>query len=127
VPAIFALTAEPMIVFTSNIFAILGLRAMYFLLAGAVDKFHLLKYGLAVVLVFVGLKMVWLNDLYGGKFPISLSLGIIIFVIAASVVLSLLFPHKPKNAERRGARDDEERAPAAKNKRATRATALNRK
>jgi tellurite resistance protein TerC len=92
VPAIFALTSEPLIVFTSNIFAILGLRALYFMLAGAVDKFHLLKYGLAVVLVFVGLKMVWLNSLFGGKFPISLSLGVIGGVIAASVALSLLFP-----------------------------------
>jgi tellurite resistance protein TerC len=92
VPAIFALTSEPLVVFTSNIFAILGLRALYFMLAGAIDKFHMLKYGLAVVLIFVGLKMVWLNDLFGGKFPISLSLGIIGAVIAASVVLSLTFP-----------------------------------
>ena len=92
VPAIFALTSEPLIVFTSNIFAILGLRALYFMLAGAVDKFHLLKYGLAVVLIFVGLKMVWLNDLFGGKFPISLSLAIITAVIATSGVLSLVFP-----------------------------------
>ena len=61
VPAIYALTREPLIVFTSNIFAILGLRSLYFLLGGAVDKFHLLRYGLAVVLVFVGLKMVWLD------------------------------------------------------------------
>jgi tellurite resistance protein TerC len=98
VPAIFALTREPLIVFTSNIFAILGLRAMYFMLAGAVDKFHLLKYGLAVVLIFVGLKMVWLNDLFGGKFPISLSLGIIGGVIAVSVVLSLLFPGSRREA-----------------------------
>jgi tellurite resistance protein TerC len=92
VPAIFALTNEPLIVFTSNIFAILGLRALYFMLAGAIDKFHLLKYGLAVVLIFVGLKMVWLNGLFGGKFPIVLSLSIISAVIAASMVLSLLFP-----------------------------------
>ena len=92
VPAIFALTSEPLVVFTSNIFAILGLRALYFMLAGAVDKFHLLKYGLAAVLVFVGLKMVWLNDLFGGKFPVTLSLGIIAGVIAASVALSLAFP-----------------------------------
>ncbi|HJU54513.1 MAG TPA: TerC family protein [Pyrinomonadaceae bacterium] len=92
VPAIFALTSEPLIVFTSNIFAILGLRSLYFMLAGAVDKFYLLKYGLAVVLVFVGLKMVWLNELFDGKFPISWSLGIICAVIAASVVLSLLRP-----------------------------------
>jgi tellurite resistance protein TerC len=92
VPAIFALTGEPLIVFTSNIFAILGLRALYFMLAGAIDKFHMLKYGLAVVLIFVGLKMVWLNGLFGGKFPITLSLGIISAIIAMSVVLSLLFP-----------------------------------
>jgi len=92
VPAIFALTGEPLIVFTSNIFAILGLRALYFMLAGAIDKFHMLKYGLAVVLIFVGLKMVWLNDLFGGKFPISLSLGIIAGVIASSVAASLMFP-----------------------------------
>jgi tellurite resistance protein TerC len=95
VPAIFALTDEPLIVFTSNIFAILGLRAMYFLLAGAVDKFHLLKYGLAIVLIFVGLKMVWLNNMYEGKFPISLSLSVICGIIAISVTLSLLFPRPP--------------------------------
>ncbi|HYO63713.1 MAG TPA: TerC family protein [Pyrinomonadaceae bacterium] len=92
VPAIFALTNEPLVVFTSNIFAILGLRALYFMLAGAIDRFHMLKYGLAVVLIFVGLKMVWLNGLFDGKFPISWSLGIIASVIAASVVLSLVFP-----------------------------------
>jgi tellurite resistance protein TerC len=92
VPAIFALTSEPLIVFTSNIFAILGLRALYFMLAGAIDKFHMLKYGLALVLIFVGLKMVWLNDMFGGKFPISLSLGIIAAVIVSSIVLSLVFP-----------------------------------
>ena len=94
VPAIFALTREPLIVFTSNIFAILGLRALYFLLAGMVDRFHLLKYGLGVVLVFVGLKMVWLNHAFGGKFPIGWSLGIIGGVIAGSVALSLLFPKR---------------------------------
>ncbi len=96
VPAIFALTKEPMIVFTSNIFAILGLRAMYFMLAGAIDKFYLLKYGLAVVLIFVGLKMVWLNDAFGGKFPISWSLAFILGTIAVSVVVSLMFPRKTK-------------------------------
>lgn len=94
VPAIFAVTREPMIVYTSNVAAILGLRSLYFLLAGAVHLFHMLKYGLAIVLVFVGLKMVWLNKLYGGHFPISLSLGIILGVIAASIVLSLVFPKK---------------------------------
>ena len=98
VPAIFALTNEPLIVFTSNIFAILGLRALYFMLAGAIDKFHMLKYGLAAVLIFVGLKMVWLNDLFGGKFPISLSLGIITAVFTVSVVVSLLFPKDDRQA-----------------------------
>ncbi len=92
VPAIFAVTSEPFIVFTSNIFAILGLRSLYFMLAGVIDKFYLLKYGLAVVLVFVGLKMVWLNDLFGGKFPISYSLAFIVTVISLSITLSLLFP-----------------------------------
>ena len=92
VPAIFALTKEPLIVFTSNIFAILGLRSLYFLLAGAVDKFHMLKYGLAVVLIFVGLKMSWLNDWFDGKFPIGYSLGFIGAVLAVSIVLSLWFP-----------------------------------
>ncbi len=94
VPAIFAVTSEPLIVFTSNIFAILGLRSMYFMLAGVIDKFHLLKYGLAMVLVFVGLKMVYLNDAFGGKFPISYSLGFIISVIAFSITASLIFPKK---------------------------------
>jgi tellurite resistance protein TerC len=94
VPAIFGLTREPLVVFTSNIFAILGLRNLYFLLAGAVDKFYMLKYGLGIVLIFVGLKMVWLNHLYGGHFPIGISLGIIIGTIAVSIVLSLLFPRK---------------------------------
>lgn len=92
VPAIFALTSEPLVVYTSNVFAILGLRSMYFMLASAMDKFHLLKYGLGLVLVFVGLKMVWLNDAFGGKFPILWSLGIIVGIIATAVVLSFVFP-----------------------------------
>ncbi len=99
VPAIFAITSEPLIVFTSNIFAILGLRAMYFLLAGAVESFHMLKYGLALVLVFVGLKMAWLNDLFGGKFPIGVSLAIISAIIGLSIALSLLFPKRNPSAE----------------------------
>jgi tellurite resistance protein TerC len=90
VPAIFAITNEPLIVFTSNVFAILGLRAMFFLLAGVVDRFRYLKYGLGVVLIFVGLKMTWLNEAFGGKFPIGWSLGIIATVLAVSVGISLL-------------------------------------
>jgi len=90
VPAIFAITSEPLIVFTSNVFAILGLRAMYFMLAGAIDRFYLLKYALAFILIFVGLKMVWLNDAFGGKFPIVWSLGIIGGLLLAAVVASLV-------------------------------------
>jgi len=92
VPAIFGLTREPLVVFTSNIFAILGLRNLYFLLAGAIDKFHFLKYGLGLVLIFVGVKMSVLNHLWGGQFPILVSLAIILGVIVASIALSLLFP-----------------------------------
>jgi tellurite resistance protein TerC len=98
VPAIFALTNEPLIVFTSNVCAILGLRALYFVLAGAMDRFHLLKYGLGIVLAFVGLKMVWLNRAFGGHFPIGWSLAIIVGVVAASVVLSLAFPRPSKES-----------------------------
>ncbi|HOI30344.1 MAG TPA: TerC/Alx family metal homeostasis membrane protein [Melioribacteraceae bacterium] len=90
VPAIFAITKEPLIVFTSNIFAILGLRALYFLLAGVVNKFKYLKYGLGLVLIFVGLKMAWLNEAFGGKFPISWSLGIIIGILSLSIIISLI-------------------------------------
>jgi tellurite resistance protein TerC len=98
VPAIFALTNEPRIVFTSNIFAILGLRAMFFLLANAVQMFHYLKYGLGIVLVFVGLKMVWLNHAFGGKFPITWSLGIIGSVLALSIVASTLSRRRASGA-----------------------------
>lgn len=94
VPAIFALTKEPLIVFTSNIFAILGLRSMYFMLAGVMDRFAFIKYGLACVLVFVGLKMVWLNEAFGGKFPITWSLGIIASLIGGSILISLVLANK---------------------------------
>jgi tellurite resistance protein TerC len=94
VPAIFAITKEPLIVFTSNVFAILGLRALYFMLAGVIHKFRYLKYGLGIVLVFVGLKMAWLNEAFGGKFPISWSLIIIISIIGVSILISLLKKEK---------------------------------
>jgi TerC family integral membrane protein len=90
VPAIFALTDEPLIVYMSNVFAVLGLRAMYFLLADAIRRFDLLKYALAVILIFVGLKMTWLNDLFGGKFPIEWSLGIIAALLVGAIVASVL-------------------------------------
>jgi tellurite resistance protein TerC len=94
VPAIFAITKEPLIVFTSNIFAVMGLRSMYFLLAGVVDQFYLLKYALGLVLIFIGLKMVYLNDLFEGHFPILWSLGIICALIFGSVLLSLAIPKR---------------------------------
>jgi len=86
IPAIFAITTDPFIVLTSNIFAILGLRAMYFLLADMADRFALLKYGLAVVLMFVGAKMILL-DVF--KIPVLVSLGVVAAIIATSIVLSL--------------------------------------
>jgi tellurite resistance protein TerC len=94
VPAIFALTKEPMIVFTSNAFAILGLRSMYFVLSGAVVRFSLLRFGLAGVLVFIGLKMVWLNQAFDGGFPILWSLAIIGVLIGGSIAASLLVESK---------------------------------
>jgi tellurite resistance protein TerC len=96
VPAIFAITKEPMIVFTSNIFAILGLRSLFFMLAGIVHMFRFLKFGLGFILIFVGLKMVWLNEAFGGKFPIGWSLGIIASILVVSVLASVLIPVKEK-------------------------------
>jgi len=89
VPAIFALTNEPFIVFTSNIFAIIGLRSLFFVLQSMVKAFLFLKYGLGVILVFVGLKMVWLNQAFGGKFPITWSLSIIGAILAVSILVSI--------------------------------------
>ncbi len=86
IPAIFAVTEDPFIVFTSNIFAILGLRAMYFLLADVAERFHLLKYGLALVLMFIGVKML-IVELY--KIPVLLALGVVAAILATSVILSL--------------------------------------
>jgi tellurite resistance protein TerC len=86
IPAIFAITSDPFIVLTSNVFAILGLRAMYFLLAAVADKFHLLNYGLAVILVFIGTKMC-LIDIY--KIPVSISLAVVIGILILTMVLSV--------------------------------------
>jgi tellurite resistance protein TerC len=86
IPAIFAITNDPFIVLTSNVFAILGLRAMYFLLAAVADKFHLLNYGLAVILVFIGTKMC-LIDVY--KIPVSVSLGVVVGILAVTMLLSV--------------------------------------
>lgn len=94
VPAIFAITREPLIVFTSNVFAILGLRALFFLLANVVHRFAYLKYGLGIILVFVGLKMAWLNDAFGGKFPVVWSLGIIAGILTVAIAASLLLSRR---------------------------------
>ena len=86
IPAIFAITDDPFIVLTSNVFAILGLRAMYFLLAAVANKFHLLNYGLAVILVFIGTKMC-LIDVF--KIPVAVSLGVVVAILAVTMLLSL--------------------------------------
>ena len=90
VPAIFAVTREPLIVFMSNVLAVLGLRAMYFLLADAIERFDMLKYALALILIFVGLKMTWLNGVFDGKFPIEWSLGIIAALLLGAVAASIV-------------------------------------
>lgn len=105
IPAIFAVTEDPFLVYTSNVFAILGLRALYFLLAGVIHRFHYLKLGLAAVLAFVGVKML-LTDMY--KMPIGLSLSVIAGLIGVALVASLVFP---RGAE---AHDPVEHDPLAK-------------
>lgn len=101
IPAIFAITTDPFIVLTSNIFAILGLRAMYFLLAAVAVKFHLLSYGLAVILVFIGTKMM-LIDLV--KIPVAVSLGVVVAILAITMFASV------KTAPRLAARAPAQRA-----------------
>ena len=96
IPAIFAVTRDPFIVYTSNVFAILGLRSLYFVLGGVIDKFHLLKVGLGVVLSFVGVKMLLAHTAW--KIDTAVSLGVIAVVLAASIVLSLVFPKRVPGA-----------------------------
>ena len=96
IPAIFAVTKDPFIVYTSNVFAILGLRSLYFALAGVMDKFHYLKIGLGVVLTFVGVKMLLGHSPW--KIDTLVSLGVIVGVLAISVIASLLWPKKIKVA-----------------------------
>jgi tellurite resistance protein TerC len=96
IPAIFGITRDPFLVFTSNIFAVMGLRSLFFLLANVVTKFHLLKYGLAVILTFVGAKMLlehWIH------IPIMLSLAVVVVVLAASIIGSLIWPHAKPASE----------------------------
>jgi tellurite resistance protein TerC len=98
VPAIFAVTEEPFLVYTSNIFAILGLRSMFFLVAGVIGKLRFLRHGLGLILVFVGLKMAWLNGAFGGKFPISWSLGVIAAILAGAIAASLLAERRSRTS-----------------------------
>ncbi|NLB14321.1 MAG: hypothetical protein GX826_09940, partial [Gammaproteobacteria bacterium] len=89
IPAIFAITDDPFIVLTSNVFAVLGLRALFFLLAGMADKFHLLVYGLATVLIFIDAKML-IADIW--RIPIAPALVVVAVAIAASMIASVLIP-----------------------------------
>jgi len=101
IPAIFGVTRDPFIVFTSNIFAVLGLRTLYFLLAAVVDRFYLLKYGLAAILTFVGAKMIgerWLHV------PILLSLGVVLALLLVSITASLIWPQRDEST--RSAHED---------------------
>ncbi|HIC90460.1 MAG TPA: TerC family protein [Syntrophaceae bacterium] len=91
IPAILAITLDPFIVYTSNVFAILGLRALYFALAGIMQLFHRLHYGLAVILVFVGIKMI-LADIY--KIPVGVALGVVASILLISVIASIARPRK---------------------------------
>ncbi|MGH8104719.1 MAG: TerC family protein [Arenimonas sp.] len=96
IPAIFAITTDPFIVLTSNVFAVLGLRALYFLLAGMADRFHLLAYGLALVLVFIGTKMLIVDF---QKIPIGISLGVVAVLIASAMLLSLWIKPRTDDGE----------------------------
>jgi tellurite resistance protein TerC len=98
VPAVLAITREPVIAFTSNIAAVLGLRAMYFLLANAVDRFHLLKPALGLVLTFVGFKMVWHWWYKAPLMPVSWSLAVVLGTVALGTALSLAVPPKTPDA-----------------------------
>ncbi len=102
IPAVFGVTRDVFVVFTSNAFAVLGLRALYFVVAGFVDRFHYLKYGLAVLMVFIGVKLL-LNDVV--HLPVSVSLGVMAVTLGVAVALSLLVPARPSGVhatERRG-------------------------
>ena len=97
IPAVLAITRDPFIVFTSNVFAILGLRSLYFALAGLMELFHFLHYGLAIILTFIGLKMIGSNYVH---VPIWAALGIVIGVLAVSVIASILIPHQKNETEK---------------------------
>jgi tellurite resistance protein TerC len=93
IPAIFGITRDPFLVYTSNVCAILGLRALYFVLAGVVSRFHLLRFGLAAILVFVGIKML-IDGFY--EIPVFVALGVIAVILTVTMTASLLIPEKGK-------------------------------
>jgi tellurite resistance protein TerC len=95
IPAAFAITTNPFLIYTSNIFAVLGLRAMFFLLAGIIDKFYLLQKGLSIILFFIGAKM--LLDMFDIEIPIELSFTVIVVTLALSIIFSVLIPKKEKD------------------------------
>ncbi len=96
IPAVLAVTREPFIVYTSNVFAILGLRSLFFALSGMLDRFHLLHYGLSVILILIGLKMLVSNYI---EMPTYVALAVVAGVLVISIVLSLVFPKQPSAAE----------------------------
>lgn len=102
IPAILAVTLDPFIVYTSNVFAILGLRALYFAIAGMMQLFHYLHYGLSAILVFVGIKM-FLADFY--KIPIGIALGVIAVILFFSVIASIVWPHRANPSLQENRRD----------------------
>ncbi len=103
IPAVLAISHDPFIVYTSNVFAILGLRALYFAIAGVMRLFHYLNYGLSVILVFVGVKMI-LSDIV--KIPVGMALGVIASVLTISILASIIFPKKEGPSPQAAARGD---------------------
>lgn len=96
IPAIFAVTTDPFIVLTSNLFAILGLRAMYFLLAGVAERFSMLKYGLAVILIFIGIKMLLLDVFH---IPVGISLGVIATILVSTLLINTWVNHRAERTK----------------------------
>lgn len=97
IPAAFAITQNEFLIYTSNIFAVLGLRAMFFLLAGIIDKFYLLQKGLSIILFFIGAKM--LMEIFDIHVPITLSFSVILLTLTLSIIFSVLVPKKEKSGE----------------------------
>jgi len=106
IPAVLAISKDPFVVYTSNIFAILGLRSLYFALASIVKYFRFLKYGLSAILVFIGVKMC-LPGFVGTEIPVGISLGVVAGILAVSVILSLVIPEKPRQEDEPSGKSEE--------------------